>query len=95
VSQLPVPLNARPAATTVPLTLMSIGRFVVVPLAYRMASVAAPASGTLTVHSTKLPVTFVMSTKPDPENPAWLVATVPCEMRAFSASYRVAALTCW
>jgi hypothetical protein len=33
VSQVPVPLNATPLATTAPLTLMSIGRLTVEPLA--------------------------------------------------------------
>src|SRR5439155_9687769 len=33
VSQFPVPLNAFAAATTIPFTAMSIGRFVVLPLA--------------------------------------------------------------
>ena len=50
VSQLAVGSNAAAAATTVPLTLMSAGRLVVVPLAYRIPKVAVPALAALTVH---------------------------------------------
>jgi hypothetical protein len=56
VSQLAVGLNATPAATTVPLTLMSIGRLAVVPLAWRNNSFAVPALAALTVHCTYEPV---------------------------------------
>src|SRR6266536_2617877 len=52
VSQLPVGLNARPAETSVPLTRMSIGRLVVVPLACRKVSVAVPAVAAFTGNST-------------------------------------------
>ena len=41
-----------------PLTLMLIGRFAVVPLAYRMVIRALPAAVRVTVHSTKLPATL-------------------------------------
>jgi hypothetical protein len=50
VSQLAVPPNDTAAATTAPLTAMSAGRAVVVPLAYRMVSVAVPSAGAFTVH---------------------------------------------
>src|SRR5436309_2783035 len=50
VSQLAVGSNARLAAITVPSTLMSAGRLVVVPLAYRIPKVAVPALAALTVH---------------------------------------------
>jgi hypothetical protein len=52
VSHEPVPGKAGPATAGAPLTVMSIGRFVVVPLANRNASVAVPAAGAVTVHST-------------------------------------------
>jgi len=55
VVQAPVALNACPAATTEPLTAMSIGRLAAWPLAYRIASVAGPAAAASTVHSTALP----------------------------------------
>src|SRR6266536_2139998 len=38
----PVPPNARPEDTTLPFTMMSIGRLVPVPLAYRRPSVTGP-----------------------------------------------------
>src|SRR5262245_13184715 len=47
VSQLPVPGKDRPARTTVPLTEMSAGLSVPVPLAYLKVSVAGPAAVTL------------------------------------------------
>ena len=50
--QAPVPLNARLALTTMPLTLIVIGRLVVVPLANRKVNFAVLACGTLTTHST-------------------------------------------
>jgi hypothetical protein len=52
VSQLVVGLNATAAAATVPLTVMSIGRLVVVPLAWRKVRVAGPAAPAVTVNST-------------------------------------------
>src|SRR6266536_3076859 len=52
VSQLPVPGKDSSSATSVPLTVMSIGRLVVVPLANRKARVAVPAVAALTVHRT-------------------------------------------
>src|SRR6266540_1821814 len=52
VVQEPVPGNASSSATSAPLTLMSIGRFVVAPLAKPNASVAVPAAAAFTVHST-------------------------------------------
>ncbi len=55
VSQLPVGLKASSSATNAPLTVMSIGRLVVVPLAYRKVSFAVPADAALTVHWTLLP----------------------------------------
>ena len=51
VVQAPVVVNAVAAATTAPLTEMSIGRLSAVPLANRMVSVAVPAAAALTVHS--------------------------------------------
>ena len=59
VSQLPVPGNDSPARTSVPLTLTSMGRSTVVPLAYRITALTLPAAAALNVHSTKLPATFV------------------------------------
>src|SRR5437763_266953 len=59
VSQLPVPGNDTPACTSVPLTLMSMGRSAVEPLAYRNESLVVPADETFTVHWTELPATFV------------------------------------
>jgi hypothetical protein len=57
VSHEPVPGNDRPDDTTVPLTVMFIGRSMVPPLAYAIVNVAVPL-GALTVHSTYPPVTF-------------------------------------
>src|SRR5215218_3216150 len=50
VDQAPVPVNSCAAETTVPFTAMSIGRLVVVPLAYRMVRLASPACATPTVN---------------------------------------------
>ena len=52
VSQLPVPPKANSSATSAPLTVTSMGRLVVVPLAYLNATVAVPAEAALTVHCT-------------------------------------------
>src|SRR5260370_361125 len=52
VSQLAVAGTETALATTVPLTVMFIGRSPVVPLAYRRTMVAVPALAALTVHST-------------------------------------------
>src|SRR3712207_5153801 len=52
-------------------TTRSIGRAVVVPLAYRKTSVAVPAWVAVTVHSCALPTAFVVLQKPVPEKPAW------------------------
>ena len=86
VFQLPVPGKARLAATTLPLTLTSIGRLVVVPLAYRMTSDPVPAAGAVTVHWMNPPVALVKSTNPVPEKPVWSVATTALDRVAFSAS---------
>lgn len=51
--------KATPAATTFPLTAMSIGRFAVPALAYRKASEVVPAAVALTVNSTAEPVVLV------------------------------------
>src|SRR5207247_2372012 len=59
VSQLAVGLNATPAATRVPLTVISIGRLAVDPLAWRTDSFAVPALAALTVHCTYEPATLV------------------------------------
>src|SRR5947209_20188995 len=85
VSQVPVLMKEAPGDTVVPLTEMSIGRSVVVPLANRRTTVASPAVGALTVNSTKLPAALVGLQKPVPEKPAWLVSIVPWQA-AFSAS---------
>src|SRR6266511_2368222 len=91
VAQLPVGLNASSSATSAPLTVMSIGRFAVDPLEWRTASVAVPALAALTVHSTYEPTRLSSLTNPVPEKFRWLDSTTPCEIVAFSASYRVAA----
>jgi hypothetical protein len=52
VSQVPVPGKDSAVVTVVPLTLTSIGRSVVVPLAKRSTIVAVPAVAALTAHST-------------------------------------------
>src|SRR6266498_2821198 len=59
VSQLPVTPKETPAATTVPLTEMSIGRLVVDPLDNRMDRLAEPADAAFAVHRMKPPATFV------------------------------------
>src|SRR6476469_3315459 len=64
--QSPVPGNDRPAATTAPLTAMSIGRSAVVPLAYRRVRLAGPAAWASTVNWTELPTTLSMFTKQVP-----------------------------
>src|SRR5690242_7216713 len=58
VVQEPVPGNERAAATRVPLTVMSIGRSVAVPLANRRLSGVVRAPETVTVNSTELPITL-------------------------------------
>src|SRR5690242_4837782 len=58
VSHVPVPGNARFCATRVPLTVMSIGRLVVVPLANRKVREGEPPAAAVTVHSTELPATL-------------------------------------
>ena len=93
VSQLAVGGKDSAAATGDPLTVMSIGRSVVTPLAYRKVRVAVPADRALIVHCTELPTTLLVLTKPAPENPGWLDSTRPCEIVAFSTSYRVGAAT--
>src|SRR5438477_2886531 len=52
VSQLAVGGKATAAATTVPLTAMSIGRLAVDPLAYLKVSVAVPVAGMVTGNCT-------------------------------------------
>src|SRR6266511_2826207 len=52
VSQLVVGLNAMSLAMVLLLTLMSIGRLTVVPLAYRNVRMTVPATSWLTVNST-------------------------------------------
>ncbi len=59
VDHAPVPSNATPAATVVPFTAMFIGRFVVVPLAYRNVTCVVAAVADVTVNSTALPTTLL------------------------------------
>src|SRR5438477_122927 len=59
VSQLAVAGNETPPIASEPLTLMSMGRSAVEPLAYRNESLVVPADETFTVHWTELPATFV------------------------------------
>gem|GEM_PF-1933318 len=47
---MPVPLKARPVDTAVPFTVIVIGRFTVVPLAYRKVSEAWPAAAAVTLY---------------------------------------------
>src|SRR5204862_95147 len=55
VSQLAVAGNETPPIASEPLTLMSMGRSAVEPLAYRNESLVVPADETFTVHWTELP----------------------------------------
>src|SRR5947208_1401333 len=89
VSHEPVGAKASvPAAA--PLTVRVMGRFAVVPLAYRKVSVAGPALAALTVHCTYEPTSLAVLTKPVPVKPGQLDSTAPWKMVAFSASYVVA-----
>src|SRR2546430_10312361 len=87
--QSPLPVNDTPLATVVPLTMMSIGRSTVVPLAKPKVSVALPAWAALTVHSTPAPTALVVLQNPVPENPAWSESMVPWQV-PLSASNRFA-----
>src|SRR5690242_6555212 len=69
---------------------MSIGRSVVVPLAYRRLSAASPAVAALTVQVSDEPVTLSRLTNPAPEKLRWLDSTAPWDTAASSASYRLA-----
>src|SRR5438874_1396136 len=66
VSQLAVGSNGAAAAITVPSTLMSAGRLAVVPLAYRIPTVAVPALAALTAHCRQLPTALSLLTQPAP-----------------------------
>lgn len=91
----PVPSNVVPA-TRVPLTRMSGGRAVVVPLANRTPSVAVPAVGALTVNWAFAPTALDALQNPVPEKPAWLVSMVPLhDAGAVSASYRAPPSRTW
>src|SRR6266581_946922 len=80
VSQLAVAGNECAAATTVPLTAMSAGRSALVPLAYRMVSWYVPAVAASTVTCEPEPTAFVVLQNPVPENPVWLLSTVPSQV---------------
>src|SRR5689334_20426368 len=87
VSQLPVLGKVWAAATVVPLTMMSMGRSVVVPLAYRMVRVAGPAVSACTVICAAAPMALLVLQKPVPENPVWSESMVPSHV-PLSASCR-------
>src|SRR5581483_3544185 len=89
VSQFAVAGNECPAATTVPLTATSAGRSALVPLAYLMVSWYVPAWSALTVTWDAAPTALVVLQNPVPENPVWLLSTVPSQV-PLSASTRVA-----
>jgi hypothetical protein len=87
VSQVPVPSNAPAALTTAPLTMMSAGRPVVVPLEYRIPSVAVPAAAAFTVNCAAAPTALSALQNPVPEKPVWFASISPAHVAgAFSAS---------
>jgi hypothetical protein len=88
VVQAPVAGKGSSSATSVPLTLMSIGRVTAVPLAKPKRTVAGPAWAALTVHETELPTTLSVLTYPRPLNPTCVASKTPCETVASSASNR-------
>src|SRR5258706_10325720 len=88
VSQLPVLAKERAGCTTLPLTMMSIGRAVAVPLAYRMVRLASLVDGAFTVICAAEPAALVRLQKPAPEKLRWLLSMVPSQV-PLSASNRL------
>src|SRR4051794_22563904 len=89
--QVPV-LSNDTDCTVEPLTITSVGRTVVVPLANRTTTVAVPDADAATVNCAAAPAALVPLQNPLPEKPAQLESTVPEQVAGEdSASYRVVA----